>query len=50
MKYFVSRNLLPSFIWEGELTVEGMGKFGLVSDIDKEGTVILFHLDHQWPY
>ncbi|HLG40600.1 MAG TPA: hypothetical protein VI461_13070 [Chitinophagaceae bacterium] len=25
------------FIWEGLLTVEGMGKFGLVSDIDKDG-------------
>ena len=27
----------PSFIFEGLLTVEGMGKMGLVSDIDKEG-------------
>ncbi|MGC4038253.1 MAG: glycosyl hydrolase family 32 [Chitinophagaceae bacterium] len=26
-----------SFIWEGRLTVEGMGKFGLVTDMDKEG-------------
>jgi beta-fructofuranosidase len=26
-----------SFIWEGRLTVEGMGKLGLVSDIDNEG-------------
>lgn len=26
-----------SFIWEGNLTVEGMGKLGLVSDIDNEG-------------
>jgi len=26
-----------SFIWEGTLTVEGMGKFGLVCDMDKEG-------------
>ena len=25
------------FIWEGLLTVEGMGKLGLVSDIDKDG-------------
>ena len=25
------------FIWEGVLTVEGMGKLGLVSDIDKDG-------------
>lgn len=26
-----------SFIWEGLLTVEGMGKLGLVSDIDESG-------------
>ena len=26
-----------SFIWEGLLTVEGMGKFGLVCDMDGEG-------------
>jgi beta-fructofuranosidase len=26
-----------SFMWEGILTVEGMGKLGLVSDIDHEG-------------
>ena len=26
-----------SFIWEGILNVEGLGKIGLVSDIDKEG-------------
>lgn len=26
-----------SFIWEGLLTVEGMGKLGIVSDIDKDG-------------
>ncbi len=26
-----------SFIWEGLLTVEGMGKFGLVSDMDRDG-------------
>ena len=26
-----------SFIWEGLLTVEGMGKLGLVTDIDDEG-------------
>lgn len=26
-----------SFIWEGVLTVEGMGKLGLVSDIDSDG-------------
>lgn len=26
-----------AFIWEGVLTVEGLGKFGLVSDMDAEG-------------
>jgi len=26
-----------SFIWEGILKVEGMGKFGLVTDMDKDG-------------
>jgi beta-fructofuranosidase len=26
-----------SFIWEGTITVDGLGKLGLVSDIDKEG-------------
>lgn len=26
-----------SFIWEGWLTVEGMGKLGLVTDMDKDG-------------
>jgi beta-fructofuranosidase len=26
-----------SFIWEGLLTVEGMGKFGLVTDMDNDG-------------
>ncbi len=27
----------PGFIWEGLITVEGLGKFGLVCDMDKEG-------------
>jgi beta-fructofuranosidase len=27
----------PAFIWEGELSVEGLGKFGLVFDMDDEG-------------
>ena len=27
----------PGFIWEGLLTVEGLGKLGLVCDIDQEG-------------
>ncbi|MEO8171774.1 MAG: glycosyl hydrolase family 32 [Sediminibacterium sp.] len=26
-----------SFIWEGTLTIEGIGKFGIVTDMDKEG-------------
>jgi beta-fructofuranosidase len=26
-----------SFIWEGKINVEGMGKLGLVSDLDKDG-------------
>ncbi|KIC93040.1 family 43 glycosylhydrolase [Flavihumibacter solisilvae] len=27
----------PGFIWEGRITVEGMGKLGIVSDMDKDG-------------
>lgn len=34
---FCFRKPSPGFIWEGLLTVEGMGKFGLVCDMDKEG-------------
>jgi len=34
-----------SFIWEGMLTVEGMGKLGLVSDIDDEGNGYFISLD-----
>jgi beta-fructofuranosidase len=34
-----------SFIWEGTLTVEGMGKLGLVSDIDNEGSGYFISLD-----
>jgi len=34
-----------SFIWEGLLTVEGMGKFGLVSDIDKDGNGYFISFD-----
>ncbi|MEO8412953.1 MAG: glycosyl hydrolase family 32 [Ginsengibacter sp.] len=33
------------FIWEGLLTVEGMGKFGLVSDIDQEGNGYFISFD-----
>lgn len=35
----------PSFSWEGVLTVEGMGKFGLVSDIDPDGNGYFISFD-----
>jgi beta-fructofuranosidase len=35
----------PGFIWEGLLTVEGMGKLGLVSDIDDEGNGYFISFD-----
>ena len=35
----------PGFIWEGLLTVEGMGKLGLVSDIDEEGSGYFISFD-----
>ena len=34
-----------SFIWEGVLAVEGMGKFGLVSDIDVDGNGYFISFD-----
>lgn len=34
-----------SFIWEGVLTVEGIGKFGLVSDIDADGNGYFISFD-----
>ena len=34
-----------SFIWEGTLTVEGMGKLGLVSDMDDEGNGYFISFD-----
>lgn len=34
-----------SFIWEGVLIVEGMGKLGLVSDIDSEGNGYFISFD-----
>lgn len=34
-----------SFIWEGLLTVEGMGKLGLVSDIDQNGNGYFISFD-----
>jgi beta-fructofuranosidase len=33
------------FIWEGLLTVEGMGKLGLISDMDKEGNGYFISFD-----
>ena len=37
-----------SFIWEGTLTVEGMGKLGIVTDMDNEGSgyFISFDVSH----
>jgi len=34
-----------SYIWEGLLTVEGMGKLGLVSDIDQDGNGYFISFD-----
>ncbi len=34
-----------SFIWEGTLRVEGMGKFGLVTDIDENGNGYFISFD-----
>ena len=34
-----------SFIWEGILTVEGMGKLGLVSDVDSDGNGYFISFD-----
>lgn len=34
-----------SYIWSGLLTVEGMGKFGLVSDMDEEGNGYFISVD-----
>jgi beta-fructofuranosidase len=38
----------PSFIWEGKIVVEGMGKLGLVTDIDEYGNgyYIIFDVSH----
>ncbi len=35
----------PGFIWEGVLTVTGMGKLGLVSDLDEDGNGYFISLD-----
>lgn len=42
---FVVQKAAPSFIWEGVLTVEGMGKLGLVSDIDADGSGYYYSFD-----
>lgn len=42
---FVIQQSAPSFIWEGILAVEGMGKLGLVSDIDEEGSGYYYSFD-----
>jgi len=34
-----------NFIWEGLLTIEGLGKFGLVCDIDKDGNGYFISFD-----
>ena len=34
-----------SFVWEGLLTVEGMGKLGLVTDMDEEGSGYFISFD-----
>ena len=34
-----------SFIWEGRIRLEGMGKFGLVTDIDKDGNGYFISFD-----
>ncbi len=35
----------PNFIWKGQLTVEGMGKFGLVCDMDADGNGYFISFD-----
>lgn len=42
---FVFEKPSEDFIWEGVLTVEGMGKLGLVTDIDEEGSGYYYSLD-----
>lgn len=38
----------PSFIWEGKIKTEGLGKFGIVSDMDNHGNgyYIIFDIAH----
>ncbi|MFV0607308.1 MAG: glycosyl hydrolase family 32 [Niabella sp.] len=42
---FCFKKPLNNYIWEAELTVEGMGKLGIVSDIDEEGNGYYYSLD-----
>ena len=42
---FCFKKPASNFIWEGLLTVEGMGKLGLVSDIDSEGNGYFISFD-----
>ncbi|MEO8821785.1 MAG: glycosyl hydrolase family 32, partial [Ginsengibacter sp.] len=42
---FVFTKPSSGFIWEGQLTVEGMGKLGLVSDIDENGNGYFISFD-----
>ncbi len=42
---FFFNKLSTCFIWEGQITVEGMGKFGLVSDIDEAGNGYFISFD-----
>ncbi len=44
---FAFKKPSSSFIWEGLLTVEGMGKLGLVSDIDADGNGYFISFDVQ---
>ena len=44
---FAFKKPSSSFIWEGLLTVEGMGKLGLVSDIDSDGNGYFISFDVQ---
>lgn len=42
---FIQNKPSDSFIWEGRITVEGMGKFGLVTDIDENGNGYFISFD-----
>lgn len=42
---FVMEKPADDFIWEGVLSVEGMGKLGLVTDMDEEGSGYYYSFD-----